>query len=154
MISSKVGMYYLRFRCWYWMDFCKPYVYIIYDQKHITRETDLRHLFSIIGGGQECLEGCCLYAEKQEEESLAAGELERFRPEGMHADLEHPRSGHRQWSATQHCSLPACRHASRDTSDPSIKGQLAGHWHDAFSKVHKGLAAQKITSYSCLKFHH
>lgn len=49
------------------MDFCKPYAYIIYDQKHITRETDLRHLFAIMGGGQERQEGCCLYAEKNKQ---------------------------------------------------------------------------------------
>ena len=60
------------------MDFYKPYVYIIYDQKHITRETDLWHLFSIMGGGQEHLQGSCLYAEKNKQ-----GEFEMQDREGL-----------------------------------------------------------------------
>ena len=61
------------------MDFYKPCIYNIYNQKHITKETNLLwYLSPIMVGSQERLQGYCLYAEKNKQGQSEMQDRERL----------------------------------------------------------------------------
>lgn len=60
------------------MDFYKPYTYGIHNQKQISEEADLPWcMFSIMVGGQEYLQECCLQAKMKKRRNSLKCRIER-----------------------------------------------------------------------------